>query len=71
MVVLPQSPALRQLKKVQADFQKLKERKAEDRFRIKRLETSLMHLQRSNVHDRDMGLAMEASFSTTIEELET
>ncbi|KAJ3931621.1 MAG: hypothetical protein NXY57DRAFT_197611 [Lentinula lateritia] len=30
-----------------------------------------MHLQRSNVHDRDMGLAMEASFSTTIEELET
>ncbi|KAJ4474278.1 hypothetical protein J3R30DRAFT_653134 [Lentinula aciculospora] len=29
-----------------------------------------MHLQRSNVHDRDMGLAMEASYSTTIEELE-
>ncbi|GAW09064.1 hypothetical protein LENED_011193 [Lentinula edodes] len=66
-----ESPALTQLRKVQADFQKLKERKAEDRFRIKRLETSLMHLQRSNVHDRDMGLAMEASFSTTIEELET
>ncbi|KAJ3739034.1 hypothetical protein DFH05DRAFT_710155 [Lentinula detonsa] len=59
-----ESSALLQLKKVQADFQKFKRRKADDRFRIKRLESSLMHLQRSNEYDR----GREAD---TIEGLET
>ncbi|KIK57311.1 hypothetical protein GYMLUDRAFT_754114 [Collybiopsis luxurians FD-317 M1] len=65
------SAALQQLKKTQAEFQKLKARKSDDKFRIRKLESSLTHLQRSTVNDRDLGLAMEASYHTTIEGLET
>ncbi|KAF9067924.1 hypothetical protein BDP27DRAFT_1328002, partial [Rhodocollybia butyracea] len=65
-----ENPHLVQLQKIRADFQKLRTRKNDDKFRIRRLEASLGHLQRSNLFDRDVGLAMEASFTSTIEELE-
>ncbi|KAF5390993.1 hypothetical protein D9757_004046 [Collybiopsis confluens] len=65
-----ESLSLRQLKKMQSDYQRMKVRKSDDKWRIRKLESSINHLQRSNVYDRDVGLAMEASYSTTIEELE-